>query len=156
MIEAIVSPRVHYIFHRDPSPSILYYSSPLIIPSTSAFLNPAISRSKRKPKPVQLNTIHTITKSTHQPKKKNFNLKTKIVEKLYILNKNKIKTYNSKPSLMVTHSSTTLPIWSLCMAERTGCPFLSEVYGRMCQVFPYSTIYPDQGSGLCKFRSFHW
>ena len=36
------------------------------------------------------------------------------------------KTYNSRDSLVVTHPTTNLPISSLCMAERTGCPvFLS-------------------------------
>jgi hypothetical protein len=36
------------------------------------------------------------------------------------------KTYNSRYSLVVTHPTTNLPISSLCMAERTGCPvFLS-------------------------------
>ena len=40
----------------------------------------------------------------------------------------KTKTYNSRYSLVVTHPTTNLPIWSLCMAERTGCPILSSLW----------------------------
>ena len=38
------------------------------------------------------------------------------------------KTYNSRYSLVVTHPTTNLPIWCLCMAERTGCPFLTSLW----------------------------
>ena len=37
-------------------------------------------------------------------------------------------TYNSRDSLMVTHSTTNPPIWGLCMAERTGCPILLSLW----------------------------
>jgi hypothetical protein len=38
------------------------------------------------------------------------------------------KTYNSGYSLVVTDPTTNPPIWSLCMAERTGCPVLSNLW----------------------------
>ncbi|PTB41319.1 hypothetical protein M441DRAFT_457156, partial [Trichoderma asperellum CBS 433.97] len=34
--------------------------------------------------------------------------------------KEKIKTYNSRCSLMVTHSTTNLPVSGLSMGEQTG------------------------------------
>ncbi|KAG9520175.1 hypothetical protein KCU93_g7811, partial [Aureobasidium melanogenum] len=37
----------------------------------------------------------------------------------------KIKTYSSRDSHVVTHRSTNLPFNCLCMAERTGCPVFS-------------------------------
>ena len=37
-------------------------------------------------------------------------------------------TYNSRDSLVVTHPTTNLPIWGLCMAERTGCPILLNLW----------------------------
>ena len=40
----------------------------------------------------------------------------------------KNKTYNSENSLMVTHSTTNSPIWSLSMAERTGCPIFFSLW----------------------------
>jgi hypothetical protein len=45
-------------------------------------------------------------------------------------------TYNSRYSLVVTHPTTNLPISSLCMAERTGCPVLLNLWSYV------------QGSGL--------
>jgi hypothetical protein len=41
------------------------------------------------------------------------------------------KTYNSRYSLVVTHPTTNLPISSLCMAERTGCPVLLNLWSYM-------------------------
>jgi hypothetical protein len=38
------------------------------------------------------------------------------------------KTYNSGDSLVVTHPTTNPPIQGLCMAERTGCPFLLDLW----------------------------
>jgi hypothetical protein len=40
----------------------------------------------------------------------------------------KIKTYNRRDSQMVTHSSTSRPVQCLCMAERTGCPVLTDLW----------------------------
>jgi hypothetical protein len=40
----------------------------------------------------------------------------------------KAKTYNSRYSLMVTHSTTNLPICSLCKGERTGSPVLCNLW----------------------------
>ena len=37
---------------------------------------------------------------------------------------NKTRTYNNKYSPVVTNPTTDLSIWSLCLAERTGCPIL--------------------------------
>ena len=44
------------------------------------------------------------------------------------LQKGAKKTYNSWDSLVVTHPTTNQPIWSLCMAERTGCPILFSLW----------------------------
>ena len=38
------------------------------------------------------------------------------------------KTYNRRDSQMVTHSSTSRPVQCLCMAERTGCPVLTDLW----------------------------
>jgi hypothetical protein len=40
----------------------------------------------------------------------------------------KQKTYNRRDSQMVTHSSTSRPVQCLCMAERTGCPVLTDLW----------------------------
>jgi ribosomal protein L33 len=40
----------------------------------------------------------------------------------------KSKTYNRRDSQMVTHSSTSRPVQCLCMAERTGCPVLTDLW----------------------------
>ena len=42
--------------------------------------------------------------------------------------KNGAKTYSSRYSLVVTHPTTNLPIYCLCMAERTGCPVLNNLW----------------------------
>ena len=42
--------------------------------------------------------------------------------------KAKRKTYNRRDSQMVTHSSTSRPVQCLCMAERTGCPVLTDLW----------------------------
>jgi hypothetical protein len=42
--------------------------------------------------------------------------------------KKKTKTYNRRDSQMVTHSSTSRPVQCLCMAERTGCPVLTDLW----------------------------
>ena len=54
------------------------------------------------------------------------------------------KTYNSRDSLMVTHSTTNLPIWCLCMAERTGCPFLTSLWSYVTAKFLPGTIYSSR------------
>jgi hypothetical protein len=40
----------------------------------------------------------------------------------------KNKTYNRRDSQMVTHSSTSRRVQCLCMAERTGCPVLTDLW----------------------------
>ena len=40
----------------------------------------------------------------------------------------KTKTYNRRDSQMVTHSNTSRPVQCLCMAERTGCPVLTDLW----------------------------
>jgi hypothetical protein len=40
----------------------------------------------------------------------------------------KKRTYNRRDSQMVTHSSTSRPVQCLCMAERTGCPVLTDLW----------------------------
>jgi hypothetical protein len=45
-----------------------------------------------------------------------------------IKNIKKTKTYNRRDSQMVTHSSTSRPVQCLCMAERTGCPVLTDLW----------------------------
>jgi hypothetical protein len=42
--------------------------------------------------------------------------------------KKNAKTYNRRDSQMVTHSSTSRPVQCLCMAERTGCPVLTDLW----------------------------
>jgi hypothetical protein len=42
---------------------------------------------------------------------------------------------------MVTHSSTSRPVQCLCMAERTGCPVLTDLWSyvlRLCVLEIYS------------------
>jgi hypothetical protein len=45
-----------------------------------------------------------------------------------IIKEQKTKTYNRRDSQMVTHSSTSRPVQCLCMAERTGCPVLTDLW----------------------------
>jgi predicted metal-binding protein len=40
----------------------------------------------------------------------------------------KAKTYNTRDSQMVTHSSTSRSVQCLCMAERTGCPVFTDLW----------------------------
>jgi hypothetical protein len=49
------------------------------------------------------------------------------------------KTYNRRDSQMVTHSSTSRPVQCLCMAERTGCPVLTDLWSCVLEilVWPY-------------------
>jgi hypothetical protein len=49
--------------------------------------------------------------------------------------KKKAKTYNRRDSQMVTHSSTSRPVQCLCMAERTGCPVLTDLWSYVPEVF---------------------
>jgi hypothetical protein len=42
--------------------------------------------------------------------------------------KENTKTYDRRDSQMVTHSSTSRPVQCLCMAERTGCPVLTDLW----------------------------
>jgi hypothetical protein len=44
----------------------------------------------------------------------------------------KWETYNRRDSQMVTHSSTSRPVQCLCMAERTGCPVLTDLWSYVC------------------------
>jgi hypothetical protein len=44
------------------------------------------------------------------------------------------KTYNRRDSQMVTHSSTSRPVQCLCMAERTGCPVLTDLWSYVQEV----------------------
>jgi hypothetical protein len=46
----------------------------------------------------------------------------------WLTNIPKTKTYNRRDSQMVTHSSTSRPVQCLCMAERTGCPVLTDLW----------------------------
>jgi hypothetical protein len=45
------------------------------------------------------------------------------------------KTYNRRDSQMVTHSSTSRPVQCLCMAERTGCPVLTDLWSYVLNMF---------------------
>ena len=47
---------------------------------------------------------------------------------MIIWQKERQKTYNRRDSQMVTHSSTSRPVQCLCMAERTGCPVLTDLW----------------------------
>jgi hypothetical protein len=48
---------------------------------------------------------------------------------------------------MVTHSSTNRPVQCLCMAERTGCPVLTDLWSYV-QVGPPHRIYMQNNSFL--------
>jgi hypothetical protein len=50
------------------------------------------------------------------------------------LKQRKTKTYNRRDSQMVTHSSTSRPVQCLCMAERTGCPVLTDLWSYVLNV----------------------
>ena len=67
--------------------------------------------------------------------------------------KAKEKTYNSWDSLVVTHPTTNQPIWSLCMAERTGCPVIFILWSYVsedCSITIYTWFY------LCGIRVMLW
>jgi hypothetical protein len=67
---------------------------------------------------------------------------------------------------MVTHSSTNRPVQCLCMAERTGCPVLTDLWSyvliRNCTKiirfeFPNSTVrlkFEERFLGLSTYRVF--
>jgi hypothetical protein len=56
-----------------------------------------------------------------------------VARKKNVRNKNK-KTYNRRDSQMVTHSSTSRPVQCLCMAERTGCPVLTDLWSYVLRI----------------------
>ena len=86
-------------------PATLHRSTPPIpIPTTSAYCCNSVEPPKNKHQ-----------KKTTQINKKNSSRK-------------KTKTYNRRDSQMVTHSSTSRPVQCLCMAERTGCPVLTDLW----------------------------
>jgi hypothetical protein len=61
----------------------------------------------------------------------------------------KTKTYNRRDSQMVTHSSTSRPVQCLCMAERTGCPVLTDLWSYIFAVSKTSTIkFGNQGRAV--------
>ena len=62
----------------------------------------------------------------------------------------KTKTYNRRDSQMVTHSSTSRPVQCLCMAERTGCPVLTDLWSYVTVSFS-TWIYTITRHG-CHFR----
>jgi hypothetical protein len=41
---------------------------------------------------------------------------------------------------MVTHSSTSRPVQCLCMAERTGCPVLTDLWSYVLNIFKTCVI----------------
>jgi hypothetical protein len=46
---------------------------------------------------------------------------------------------------MVTHSSTSRPVQCLCMAERTGCPVLTDLWSYVLYhlIFRYVSLLVD-------------
>lgn len=56
--------------------------------------------------------------------------------------KDKDKTYNSRYSLLATHPTTNLPLWSLWMQSGRDGRF-SRVCGRMCGVWGSVGVYVD-------------
>jgi hypothetical protein len=48
---------------------------------------------------------------------------------------------------MVTHSSTSRPVQCLCMAERTGCPVLTDLWS-------YVLSHAVNGYMLCNLRAY--
>jgi hypothetical protein len=59
---------------------------------------------------------------------KTVNVKSRPIRKYKRDQSKKTKTYNRRDSQMVTHSSTSRPVQCLCMAERTGCPVLTDLW----------------------------
>jgi hypothetical protein len=59
----------------------------------------------------------------------------------------KVKTYNSRYSLVVTHPTTNLPIYSLYMGERTGSLVLCSLWSYVVGIVVFKYIYMT-----CKFR----
>jgi hypothetical protein len=53
------------------------------------------------------------------------------------------KTYNRRDSQMVTHSSTSRPVQCLCMAERTGCPVLTDLWSYVPITRLFGLAYAD-------------
>jgi hypothetical protein len=47
---------------------------------------------------------------------------------------------------MVTHSSTSRPVQCLCMAERTGCPVLTDLWSYVLLTFLLNIIKRDSKS----------
>jgi hypothetical protein len=44
---------------------------------------------------------------------------------------------------MVTHSSTSRPVQCLCMAERTGCPVLTDLWSYVLDTIKWNFIILD-------------
>ena len=61
---------------------------------------------------------------------------------IWFKKKRNAKTYNRRDSQMVTHSSTSRPVQCLCMAERTGCPVLTDLWS-------YVTVISAPGLMIC-------
>jgi hypothetical protein len=59
----------------------------------------------------------------------------------------KEKTYNSGDSLVVTHPTTNPPIQGLCMAERTGCPILLDLWSYVTEICLFGYI--TGRNGVC-------
>jgi hypothetical protein len=49
---------------------------------------------------------------------------------------------------MVTHSSTSRPVQCLCMAERTGCPVLTDLWSYVLKYGPNYHIMLKEITGL--------
>ena len=61
---------------------------------------------------------------------------------------------------MVTHSSTSRPVQCLCMAERTGCPVLTDLWSYVLienllalRNFELLTVHKQKGHATSKCRS---
>jgi hypothetical protein len=64
---------------------------------------------------------------------------------------------------MVTHSSTSRPVQCLCMAERTGCPVLTDLWSYVLMlsfnllIIPINESPSGQGSSLqCPLDNDDW
>jgi hypothetical protein len=68
---------------------------------------------------------HQFPARVHQSHSRNFTTTTALRRNI---DKAKTKTYNRRDSQMVTHSSTSRPVQCLCMAERTGCPVITDLW----------------------------
>ncbi len=66
--------------------------------------------------------------------------------------KRNAKTYNSRYSLVVTHPTTNLPIYSLSSGERTGSSVFCNLWSYVTIALLFVYIYPEKDFVLQRVR----